>query len=319
MSQNWFISCGSYAKALNSAIGFKMIKDVRPYDIEEIISSHTKENPNTKKPASKKHLINLLGTAKQIFNYAIRNKIMDFNPALDIELPRIDEPIKRRALTDEEQQWILNTEHRAKRAVMILMYSGLRRGELVVLTWSDINLTDGTISVNKSADLINGKFIFKNSAKTKGSIRIIDIPNRLVEYLRREPREGILVCTDTQGRQHTETSWRRMWDSYLNEINFKHGEFSPFQNKPKSKFDPKGVPFVIPRFTAHWLRHTFCTLMYLAGCDILTAMKQMGHTDINTTLAIYTHLDAIHKRRSMSKLDNFLESNDEYSVDRKIS
>jgi len=49
-----------------------------------------------------------------------------------------------------------------------------------------------------------------------------------------------------------------------------------------------------------------CTLMYLAGCDILTAKNQMGHADIKTTLAIYSHLDTYYKRKSMSKLDDFL-------------
>jgi len=80
-----------------------MIKDVRKSDIEVIINNHFKENPNTKKPASKKHLVNLLSTAKQIFNYAINDRIMEFNPAQNVELPKINEPIKRRALTDEEQ------------------------------------------------------------------------------------------------------------------------------------------------------------------------------------------------------------------------
>ena len=308
VSNNWYISYKSYMNALNEHLGDKMIKEIRKSDIEVIINNHFKVNPNTGKPASKKHLVNLLSTAKQIFNYAINDRIIEFNPAQNIELPKINEPIKRRALSDEEQQWILTTNHRAKRAAMIMMYAGLRRGELVVLTWSDINLDEGTISVNKSGELENGKFIIKNTAKTKASIRIIDIPRRLVDYLRFEKRDSILVCTNTHGLPHTETSWRRMWDSYLNEINFQHGNFGPFQQKPKSKFDPKGTPFVIPRFTAHWLRHTFCTLMYLAGCDILTARNQMGHTDINTTLGIYSHLDAVYKRKSMSKLDDFLNN-----------
>ena len=98
-----------------------------------------------------------------------------------------------------------------------------------------------------------------------------------------------------------------MWESYLGELNRLHGDFSPFHSKPKSKYDPKGTTFVIPRITPHWLRHTFCTLMYHAGVDILTAKSQMGHADIKTTLAIYTHLDSIYKRKSMSKLDAFLE------------
>ena len=51
---------------------------------------------------------------------------------------------------------------------------------------------------------------------------------------------------------------------------------------------------------------TCATLFYFAGVDILTAKEQLGHTDIKMTLGIYTHLDKIYKRKSMSKLDEFL-------------
>ncbi len=58
--------------------------------------------------------------------------------------------------------------------------------------------------------------------------------------------------------------------------------YKPYQ-KPKSKMAPGGVPIIIPKFTAHWLRHTFITMMYMAGVDVLTAAKQAGHADIKVT------------------------------------
>jgi len=105
-----------------------------------------------------------------------------------------------------------------------------------------------------------------------------------------------------------------MWDSYLSDLNFKYGDFSPFERSPKSKFDPDGVPFVIPKITPHWLRHTFCTMLYFAGVDILTAKSQMGHKDIQTTLEIYTHLDACHKQKEIGKLNSYLDSASQVQV-----
>ena len=314
VSSSWYASYKGYVVLLNRVFNDRAIKDIKTSDIKNFIIDQSEENPNTGKPASKKHLVNLLSTVKQIFDYAVDDRLIEHNPAIKVKLPKTQEPQKRRALTDDEQQWILNTEHRAKRAAMIMMYSGLRKGELIALMWSDIDLDHKTISVNKSAESINGRYEVKYSAKTKDSIRVVDIPQRLVEYLRNESRDSLLVCINAQGQMHTDTSWKRMWESYLNEINFQHGNFSPFQNKPKSKYDPAGVPFVIPHFTAHWLRHTFCTLMYLAGCDLLTAKNQMGHSDARTTLSIYSHLDAVHKRKSMSKLDEFLSDVGQMSV-----
>ena len=65
------------------------------------------------------------------------------------------------------------------------------------------------------------------------------------------------------------------------------------------------MPIVIDKITAHMLRHTFITNMYLAGVDVLTAKEQAGHSDIQTTLNIYTHLDGIYKKKEISKLDQF--------------
>ena len=103
-----------------------------------------------------------------------------------------------------------------------------------------------------------------------------------------------------------------MRESYLADLNLKYGDFSnqiETKGKTPNKFSPQKAPFVIPKFTAHWLRHTFITLMYFAGVDVLTAKEQAGHEDIKTTMAIYTHLDKDFKKKSMSKLDDYLGKN----------
>jgi integrase len=179
---------------------------------------------------------------------------------------------------------------------MIMMYAGLRRGELIPLTWNDIDADARTISVTKSIEMIGGKPAIKAGAKTAAGVRVVDIPQKLVEFLKAEKRDGFYVCANAKGAVHTTSSWERMWGSYLADLNIRYGDFGPFVKKPKSKFDPAGVPSVIPKITLHWLRHTFCTLLYFAGVDVLTAMKQMGHSDRKTTMQIYTHLDAKYQR-----------------------
>lgn len=61
-----------------------------------------------------------------------------------------------------------------------------------------------------------------------------------------------------------------------------------------------------PHITPHWLRHTFITLMYLAGVDVMTAMQQAGHANIQTIMSIYTHLDKEYKQKSISKMDLYI-------------
>ena len=293
------------------------ITKIKAFDVQNIISACAKKHPVTHKPAARKTLLSIRSVAKQIFDLAIENRVMDFNPAASARIPADAPAETRRALTDEEQRWIVETPHRARRAAMIMMYAGLRRGELIPLTWNDINLKERTIRVDKSVEMIGGRAHEKPGGKTAYSVRTIDIPQKLVDFLQQEktadksaaeaagkPIElNALVCPTAAGKMHSSTSWKRMWESYLKELNFRYGTFS---DPPKSKMQPGGVPMVIPQITAHWLRHTFATMLYLAGVDILTAKEQLGHSDIKTTLEIYTHLDAAYKRKSMNKLDSYL-------------
>ncbi len=78
----------------------------------------------------------------------------------------------------------------------------------------------------------------------------------------------------------------------------------------ESKKRPGGLPMRIEPFTPHQLRHTFCTLMYFAGVDVLTARDQMGHKDISVTLGIYTSLDKKFKKKKINRLDSYLKKTD---------
>ena len=99
----------------------------------------------------------------------------------------------------------------------------------------------------------------------------------------------------------TDTAWKRLWDSYLCDLNIHYGWHDEI-----SKFDPQKAPMLIDTFTPHCLRHTFATLLYFSGVDVLTCQKQLGHADIKTTLGIYTHLDALYKKNNIANLDQYL-------------
>ena len=86
---------------------------------------------------------------------------------------------------------------------------------------------------------------------------------------------------------HTKTSFNKMWDSYLIDLNVKYG----YEQQDVSKYDPKGLPMRIERFTPHYLRHTFATLLYLQGVNVVTAKQYLGHADIQTTVNIYTDME----------------------------
>lgn len=296
------------------------ISKIRTADLQDIIIDMADQG------YALKTIKDTRNAASQIFKLAIDNRVIDYNPAASVRLPSEAPHTDRRALTREEQQWIIDTPHRAQRAAMIMMFAGLRRGELIPLLWTDIDLENKTISVTKSVEIINGQSVVKDGAKTEAGVRTIYIPQVLADFLANEPRgNNMLVCPSAKGQLMSDSGWKRLWDSYLAELNFKYGDFSGIlvknksgemvqYQKPKSRFAPDKIPFVIPRITAHWLRHTFITLMYLAGVDVLTAKEQAGHADVQTTMSIYTHLDGIHKKKQINKLDEYWQEQNKEKI-----
>lgn len=282
-------------------IGHLPLTQITPGDIQSVINRYASHNPKTGRPSARQTLSNIRLAVLQVFEYAIECRAVEYNPARYVKLPKTAPKQNRRALTADEQKWIRETEHRAQTAAMIMMYAGLRRGEVIPLTWSDIDLERKTISVNKSVEMSGDVARVKQGAKSAAGERVVDIPMILVEYLSKQSRHTLLVCPNANGNMHSAGSWKRMWESYLQTINERY-----FNPDGKSRFSPGGIPMLCPPITAHWLRHTFATMLYSAGVDILTAKEQLGHSDIKTTLEIYTHLDKEHKRRSMDKLDAYL-------------
>lgn len=263
-------------------------------DIQNIIFDNVNLSPTT--------LQMLKSAAKQIFQLAIDSRIMDYNPADNVKIPKKTELPERRALTEEERQWIIDTPDFMQTAAMIMTFAGLRRGELLALLWTDIDLDNKTINVCKAAEVVHGRFVTKNMTKTQAGMRTVYIPQLLADYLKTVDRKNNLyVCPAPEGAIFYTKTWNRKWDSYIAKLNRKYGDFSGCIIKENEK-----LPIVIPHFTAHWCRHTFITMLYLAGVDVLTAKEQAGHNDIRTTMSIYTHLDGQYKQKNMNKLDEFL-------------
>lgn len=280
---------------------------IRTREIQDIIDERAAEG------VSVSVLKDIKAAAMHTFELAVVNRVIAYNPVTAVKVPadKHREP-KRRALTEEEQGWIERSDHRCKCAAMIMMHAGLRRGELIPLLWKDIDLKNRVIDVNKAVEYINGRPAVKPYGKSEAAIRKVYIPKNLADYLAEEKKKAasLLVCPDAEGKLLTVTGYRRLWQSFMHYLNFTFGDFSceVGYQKPKSRFAPETIPTVIPPITAHWLRHTFITNMYLAGIDVLTAKEQAGHADIKTTMEIYTHLDAIHKRKQVDKLDEYFES-----------
>lgn len=286
-------------KHLNAQYEFVELKDIKLSDFNLFLQKLTVENPNTGKPMSKRSLENIKKVAHGVFKYAIANDIAGVTDFFSMVTISKNAPMeKRRALTENEQQWIIETDHRAQVPAMIMMFSGLRRGEVIPLEWSDIDFNRGLISVNKSVDLTSNKPIIKSGGKSENAVRVVPIPPILVSFLKDYRANCKIlskyVCLNYSGDIHTKSSWRKMWDSYILDLNIKYGyDETILKHHPKMKASE--LPLRIEPFTPHYLRHTFATMLYLQGVDVVSAKQYLGHADIKTTVNIYTDLERFNK------------------------
>ncbi len=284
------------------------VKKIRTADLQKLVNEWAVQNPNTGRPSSRDTLNEMKMTASQVFQFAINNRLLDYNPAKAIKLPKNDTPSSKRALTKDEQQWIIDTPHRAQPIAMTMLFAGLRRGEAIPLTWRDFDVEKKCLCINKSVAMVSGKFEVKPHTKN-GKDRVVYIPDVLFRFLQNEKKQtnSIYMFPSAQNGMMTDSGFRRLWSSYLTELNIKYATLHSNVKRPTSKHAPQKFPMLISNIRPHWLRHTYATMLYMAGVDVLTARDQLGHSDIETTLQIYTHLDESHKSRTLLKLNDYLD------------
>lgn len=207
-----------------SSLDNKKIVDITPWDIKELLAELAKENPNTGKPASKKILTDIKSIISQVFVEAIENHVVEHNPAQNIKIPKTATKKERKPILDEQIKWIEETEHSARTAAMIMLYAGLRRGEVVALMWNDVDFgkEKSIIRVRRSVEYQGNTAVLKDGAKTKSGVRNITMPDVLSDYLKEQPKTGVYVI-GSNGIM-TAGAWRRMWESYMVTLDAKYGK-----------------------------------------------------------------------------------------------
>ncbi len=275
----------------------RRIKELRPVDLDLILSEYAQAGK------AKRTIKEFKQTASQIMDYAMGQDAVYRNVFAKVKIPAAH-ITEREAITDEQKR-LLTTYwegHRAGVGALIMLYCGLRKGELIPLTWKDIDLTNRTVSVNKSVMAIDGNtYAVKPGAKTKAGERLVNIPDCLIPALTRAKSAagGFLVFPDAGGEMLTITGYKRLWESFMHYLNICAG------GRDRSRSNPKII--AMEPFTAHQLRHTYATMLYDADVDPKSAQKALGHANVQQTLGIYTHLSQRKKASSIDKLNDFLK------------
>lgn len=248
---------------------------VTPQMIAVEINKLAIRNPKTHKPTAKRTLTRYLAAVSNVFEFAESERITQYNPCKFVKIPSNAPQRERDALLPIEYNVILSHTEIDYLAPQIMILCGLRRGELTALTYGDIS---DFINVNKSFD-------FKGNTlklpKTKSGIRQVPIPEKLKKILfdlKKKHKDTDYVIGGK--KMYTENDWQQLRKNLIKELGFD--------------------------FTWHQLRHTYATILYDSGVDVLSAQKFLGHSDIKVTLGIYTSLSEKRQEKSIENLNKFL-------------
>lgn len=167
----------------------------------------------------------------------------------------------------------------------LAIYSGLRKGEILALTWNDVDFESNTVAVTKAAAVVGGQQIVK-VPKTRNSYRLISIPRSITQQLQQwkleQARYRLQVGAYWQGDNwiFTQDDGRMM--SYYTPYSALQDILTHY-NADKAEADK------LPMIPFHGLRHTKATLQIAAGTDVRTVSAILGHRETSTTMNIYSH------------------------------
>lgn len=241
-----------------------------------------------------------LSVINRVLKYAVLLDIIKTNPLDKVIRPKQQEKREtKKALTkDELTEFLALAEKHASPVLFVawrtLAYTGLRRGELLALEWSDIDFENRTLRVDRTLVRIAGQ-LSTQSPKTKKSRRMITLDPHTIEILKswRLKQKKILF---KNGAGKSELVFSNSLGGYLMESRLRD-ELRKFLRK-------HGLPLI----TVHGLRHTHASILFEAGVEAKQIADRLGHSRIQTTLDMYTHINDNQRYEVTDRLLDFLEA-----------
>ena len=240
-----------------------------------------------------------------IFDYAVKMKVIYNNPMKDVLLPKKEDDInsddKDKYYSKEELRQFLklvDNEQDIKLTAMfrLLAYTGIRKGELQALNWSDIDFTNNTININKTLALNTAKKVVVQTPKSKSSIRNISIDEQTANILKRWKikQKEMFLMIGTRFKKNQSCFTEEVTNSYLY-LNFMNTNLKRICKKNDFKL-----------IKVHGFRHTHCSLLFESGFTIQEVQDRLGHSDLKTTMSIYAHVTEKQRDNMADKFAKFM-------------
>jgi len=251
------------------------LKDISHIKLEDLTTHKLQQFFNKQNKLSYSSLVKIQRLLNAALEKAVACDALIKNPMLGVELPQVERPQQVLAFTDEQIDALLNAAASSRyykwllSPIELALYCGLRLGEVFGLRVQDVGYDSNSITICNSLQAIGSKLI-DSPLKTEKSYRTIGVPKEIIDRLP-HPKDGYIFHTK-DGNAISPNNFHRAWAKLLNEAGLDtHLHF-------------------------HALRHTHATKLIAAGVPIPNVSRRLGHSNITTTLNIYTHPDETAER-----------------------
>ncbi len=306
-----------YKKYVSDTLGMKRIGSIKYSDIKRFYNSLILEKHF--KPNSME-IINTI--IHPIFTMAVRDGYIRMNPSdgvmAEIKKSHNWEKPKRHALTEDQQSsfidFVANSEtyRHWLPLLTVLLGTGCRIGEIIGLTWDNCDFAEGIISINHNLvyrQQDSGKCeMHITTPKTESGKRIVPmfeaVRKALLQEKKQQMKNGFnttiidgysgFIFTNRCGYVHNPQTINRAIKRIYTACNEQEKECAKKEHRQ---------PVLIPHFSVHNLRHTFCTRFCENETDLKIIQEIMGHSDITTTMNIYNEATKERKQESFARLE----------------
>ena len=291
-------------------IGSMRIAKIQPLHLNALYRKMSEQRKDGKAGGYPKGTIQRVHSAiSSVMTQAVKWNIIQDNPCRRVTLPKQDKAITEDMywtleqadifldILDKEFSYqVTKSKHaneytrsgsisiQLKLFYYIAIYCGLRRGEIVALTWKDIDLENGKIKINKELTLADGKPIEKKP-KSKKSFRTVTAPPEVIDLAKKwktkQLRYRLSIGDQWQG---TKDNIFITWNGLQMRPETPYKALKRIEERYNKTHDEK-----LPEIPLHGLRHTNATLSISQSVDPETVARRLGHAKTSTTLDTYAH------------------------------
>lgn len=289
----------SYTTTVNvrikPALGAIRLSSLAAHDIQKLYNAAQKGDS----PLSAKSIKNLHGVLHKALQQAVELGYIKFNPADACKLPRV-EKAEIKPLDDEAITAFLRVAagHKYEYVYLVTLFTGMREGEVLGLTWDCIDFKQGTILINKQLQKTRasgGVYGFV-SPKNNKSRRITPAPS-VMAILRAQQRRQFEQRCNANG----------MWDNPLNLVFTSDTGHNLSAQTVYLHFKKLIAEAGYPDTRFHDLRHSYAVAALQAGDDIKTVQENLGHHAAAFTLDVYGHVTEKMKSESAARMEAFIK------------